>query len=35
MTGIYGDEMGNGSFEKTSAPYNGHDVIDIPADDDG
>jgi hypothetical protein len=32
MTGIYGDEMG--SMDKT--PYsNGHDVIDIPSDDDG
>ncbi len=32
MTGIYGDEMG--SMEKPQYG-NGHDVIDIPSDDDG
>lgn len=34
MTGIYGDEMGSmGSMEKPQYG-NGHDVIDIPSDDD-
>jgi hypothetical protein len=33
MTGIYGDEMGNGA-QYSNGYGNGHDVIDIPADDD-